>query len=67
MLEERFAQLAAEGAIRAPDPAVAARHFTALTISLALEAVTAQQDGARPPNLGTIIADGVDAFLRAYR
>jgi TetR/AcrR family transcriptional repressor of mexJK operon len=67
MLEERFAGLAAEGAIRATDPALAARHFTALTISLALEAVTNRPEPTQPPELGTIITDGVDAFLRAYR
>jgi TetR/AcrR family transcriptional repressor of mexJK operon len=67
MLEERFAELAAEGAIRAPDPALAARHFTALTISLALDAVTGRRFGSPPPALDAIIADGVDAFLRAYR
>jgi TetR/AcrR family transcriptional regulator, mexJK operon transcriptional repressor len=62
MLEERFAGLVAEGAIRTPDPALAARHFTALTISLALEAVTK----APSSDLGRIVTDGVDAFLRAY-
>jgi TetR/AcrR family transcriptional repressor of mexJK operon len=67
MLEERFAELAAEGALRAPDPALAARHFTALTISLALEAVKQQRSPTQPPELDAIIADGVDAFLRAYR
>jgi TetR/AcrR family transcriptional repressor of mexJK operon len=67
MLEERFAELATEGAIRAPDPALAARHFTALTISLALDAITGRWTGTPPPELDTIIADGVDAFLRAYR
>jgi TetR/AcrR family transcriptional repressor of mexJK operon len=67
MLEERFAGLAAEGAIHAADPALAARHFTALTISLALEAVTNRPEGGPPPDLGPIITDGVDAFLRAYR
>jgi TetR/AcrR family transcriptional repressor of mexJK operon len=67
MLEERFAELAAEGAIRAPDPALAARHFTALTISLALEAVTELRIGTQPPELDAVIADGVAAFLRAYR
>ncbi|MFI6070339.1 TetR/AcrR family transcriptional regulator [Actinoplanes sp. NPDC051343] len=67
MLEERFAGLAAEDAIRAPDPALAARHFTALTLSLALDAVMNRSEGAQPPDLGTIITDGVDAFLRAYR
>lgn len=67
MLEERFAGLAAEGAIRAPDPALATRHFIALTIGLALEAITDRADGEHPPDLGTIVTDGVDAFLRAYR
>jgi TetR/AcrR family transcriptional repressor of mexJK operon len=67
MLEERFAGLAAEGAIHTADPALAARHFTALTISLALEAVTNRPEEGQPPDLGPIITDGVDAFLRAYR
>jgi TetR/AcrR family transcriptional regulator, mexJK operon transcriptional repressor len=67
LLEERFTELAAEGAIQAPDPAVAARHFTALTISLALEAIAEHRAATPPPNLGTIITNGVDAFLRAYR
>jgi TetR/AcrR family transcriptional repressor of mexJK operon len=67
MLEERFAGLAAEGAIHTADPALAARHFTALTISLALEAVTNRPAEGQPPDLRTIITDGVDAFLRAYR
>jgi TetR/AcrR family transcriptional repressor of mexJK operon len=67
MLEERFAGLAAEGAIDAPDPALAVRHFIALTIGLALDAITGRPDGAPPPDLGPIVTDGVDAFLRAYR
>jgi TetR/AcrR family transcriptional repressor of mexJK operon len=66
MLEERFAELAADGAIQAPDPALAARHFTALTISLALDAVIGRRTGDPPPELDAIITDGVDAFLRAY-
>ncbi|MFI5957560.1 TetR/AcrR family transcriptional regulator [Cryptosporangium sp. NPDC051539] len=66
MLERRFAELTADGALHAPDPALAARHFTALTISLALEAVDDQRADAPPP-LDRIVADGVDAFLRAYR
>jgi TetR/AcrR family transcriptional regulator, mexJK operon transcriptional repressor len=57
----------AEGAIRAADPAVAARHFTALTIGLALEEVTSRSEGTPPPELDKIIDDGMDAFLRAYR
>jgi len=67
MLQERFAELAAAGVIRAPDPALAARHFTALTISLALDAVINRRTDTPPPELDAIIADGVDAFLRAYR
>ena len=64
MLEERFARLAAEGALTAPDPGLAARHFTALTISLALESIT--EGEAERLTIEAIIADGVDAFLRAY-
>jgi TetR/AcrR family transcriptional repressor of mexJK operon len=67
MLEKRFAELAAEGTIQTPHPALAARHFTALTIRLALEALTEHPTGAQPPDLDEIIAEGVDAFLRAYR
>ncbi|MEO3854789.1 TetR/AcrR family transcriptional regulator [Acrocarpospora sp. B8E8] len=65
MLEERFAVLAADGEIRAADPRLAARHFTALTIGLALDAL--EGAGAEEPEILAIIADGVDAFLRAYR
>jgi TetR/AcrR family transcriptional repressor of mexJK operon len=67
MLEQRFAGLVAEGVIHAADPAVAARHFTALTIGLALEEVTNRSEGAPPPDLDKIINDGMDAFLRAYQ
>ncbi len=74
MLAERFAELAAEGALRASDPSVAARHFTALTIHLAQEATVdrmdegeAVVDGTPSTDAGRIIADGVEAFLRAYR
>jgi len=68
MLEQRFAELAADGRIRAPRPRLAARHFTALTISLALEALldSEKEKDTEPPDLDDIIADGVDAFLRAY-
>ncbi|MDR7277027.1 TetR/AcrR family transcriptional regulator [Catenuloplanes atrovinosus] len=66
LLEQRFAELAADGRIRAPRPRVAARHFTALTISLAQEALMGDQDDTGPADLDDIIADGVDAFLRAY-
>ena len=67
LLEQRFAELAADGGIRAPRPRLAAQHFTALTISLAQEALLDNQSNTEPPDLDAIIADGVDAFLRAYR
>ncbi|GAA2847838.1 transcriptional regulator [Actinoplanes cyaneus] len=74
MLAERFAELAAQGALRASDPGVAARHFTALTIRSAQEATAdrldegeAAGDGSPSAVAEQIIADGVDAFLRAYR
>jgi TetR/AcrR family transcriptional repressor of mexJK operon len=62
MLEDRFAELAAEGRLHAPDPHLAARHFTALTIGLALDSI-ADRPGHADPD---IITDGVAAFLRAY-
>jgi len=67
LLEQRFAELAADGGIRAPRPRLAAQHFTALTISLAQEVLLDNQSNTEPPDLDAIIADGVDAFLRAYR
>jgi TetR/AcrR family transcriptional regulator, mexJK operon transcriptional repressor len=66
MLEERIAMLAASGALHAPVPRTAARHFTALTFSLALESLAEREGVSHPPALKAIIADGVDAFLRAY-
>jgi len=67
ILEERFAELAADGGIRAPRPRLAAQHFTALTISLAQEALLGDDQDAEPADLNAIITDGVEAFLRAYR
>lgn len=68
MLEERFAKLAADGEIHARDTHRAARHFTALTILLALEQIKDDPaTAAEEPEIPSIIADGVDAFLRAYR
>ncbi len=67
LLEERFADLVAAGRIRAADPRVAARHFTALTIRLALEALRESAGGRLDASeLRTIVDDGVDVFLRAY-
>jgi TetR/AcrR family transcriptional repressor of mexJK operon len=69
MLERRFAELAADGLIQAPRPRLAAQHFTALTISLAQEALLdhEKERNTETPDLDAIITDGVDAFLRAYR
>ncbi|PZG41423.1 TetR/AcrR family transcriptional regulator [Spongiactinospora gelatinilytica] len=64
ILEDRFAKLARDGEIRAGDPHWAARHFTALTILLALDALRDDPAGADIP---AIVANGVEAFLRAYR
>jgi TetR/AcrR family transcriptional repressor of mexJK operon len=66
LLAERFARLAAAGALRVPDPRRATKHFTALTILLALEALRDTPEDAEA-EIPAIIADGVDAFLRAYR
>jgi TetR/AcrR family transcriptional regulator, mexJK operon transcriptional repressor len=68
LLEARFTQLAAAGALRVPVPRRATKHFTALTILLALEALRdAPEEAAAEAEIPAIIADGVDAFLRAYR
>lgn len=65
MLSERFADFVGTGRIHAADPAVAARHFTALTIGLVLEdLVRGRTDGS--PELRKVVSDGVDVFLRAY-
>ncbi|MTD53359.1 TetR/AcrR family transcriptional regulator [Amycolatopsis pithecellobii] len=66
LLEKRFTELAAGGEIQAPDAARATKHFTALTVLLALEELRTEPARAATEIPG-IIADGVDAFLRAYR
>jgi len=65
VLAERFAHLAQEGRLDAPDPRRAADHFGALTLLLALESPDAM---ASPPPAGVdrILVEGVRAFLRAY-
>ncbi|MCS7477146.1 TetR/AcrR family transcriptional regulator [Umezawaea endophytica] len=65
MLSERFAGFAESGRLRAVDPGVAARHFTALTIKLALEDLVRERSGGSP-DLRKTVSDGVEAFLRAY-
>ncbi|SDH08545.1 TetR/AcrR family transcriptional regulator, mexJK operon transcriptional repressor [Sinosporangium album] len=68
MIEECFAKLTAGGEMRAVAPRRATQHFTALTVLLALD--TLGGDLANTVNkaeIRSIIAAGVDAFLRAYR
>ncbi|MEV0210685.1 TetR/AcrR family transcriptional regulator [Streptomyces sp. NPDC050788] len=67
MLEERLTALMAADEIRDTEPGLAARHFTALTVSLALETLdTRTGSDASESETQVIIAAGVDAFLRAY-
>lgn len=69
MLEERFSALAARGEIRTDNPCLAARHFTALTVSLVLDLLDTRDEGAgvTEAEVMSVITDGVDVFLRAYR
>ncbi|GAB3457735.1 hypothetical protein GCM10027570_40630 [Streptomonospora sediminis] len=71
MLEELFQKLAAAGELRTDNPRRAVQHFTALTLLIALDALRAGPTGAASKGgeseIPAIIADGVDAFLRAYR
>lgn len=68
VLEERFTQLAADGEIRTADPRRAVQHSTALTVLLAVDALRddGEESAAAESEILAIIADGVDAFLRAY-
>ncbi|MDI2030343.1 TetR/AcrR family transcriptional regulator [Saccharopolyspora sp. TS4A08] len=66
-LEERFTRYADAGALRLRDPRRAVQHFIALTMRLALDVLDQTPDLARDTDeLHDLIADGVDAFLRAY-
>lgn len=68
VLEERFAQLAADGELAVGDPRRAVQHFAALTMGLVLDAMDQDPAGElSEPEIQEIITDGVDAFLRAYR
>jgi TetR/AcrR family transcriptional repressor of mexJK operon len=63
MLVARFAALADAGTLRTDDAELAARHFTALTVELALRALDA---GADEAEILRLTDSGVGAFLRAY-
>jgi TetR/AcrR family transcriptional repressor of mexJK operon len=65
VLADRFADLARQGRLRAPDARRAADHFSALTLLLALEAPDATTPPL-PPTVEQILIEGVRAFLRAY-
>ncbi|GAB3695552.1 TetR/AcrR family transcriptional regulator [Saccharopolyspora tripterygii] len=67
-LQERFLRYAEAGRLRVPNPRRAVQHFIALTMRLALDVIDETPDIANDPEeLHDLIADGVDAFLRAYR
>ena len=68
ILEGRFARLAADGRLTVPDPRRAVQHFLAMTMGLILETLDNSPSPAEAePEIQAITADGVDAFLRAYR
>ncbi|AXB42527.1 TetR/AcrR family transcriptional regulator [Amycolatopsis albispora] len=64
MMEERFAKYAADGTLQVPNPRRAMQHFIALTMRLALDVMDENPSAAE---ILTLIGDGVDVFLRAYR
>lgn len=67
MLKERFAEMIRDARIAQSDPGVAAAHFTALTIRLALDELNADPtEPVERSDIISIIGNGVDAFLRAY-
>nr|WP_268951407.1 TetR/AcrR family transcriptional regulator C-terminal domain-containing protein [Saccharopolyspora aridisoli] len=53
------------GDLHVPDPRRAVQHFIALTMRLALDVIDENPD-LNAGELHALIADGVDAFLRAY-
>ncbi len=61
----RMTSFAEAGAITTQNPQRAAEHFIALTFLLALDTVDPSARGAWD-EVDAIMADGVDAFLRAY-
>lgn len=68
VLEERFAQLAADGRLTISDPRRAVQHFFALTMRLVLDETDQDPTGTvAKTEIEAIITDGVDVFLRAYR
>ncbi|GAA2349899.1 TetR/AcrR family transcriptional regulator [Saccharopolyspora halophila] len=68
LLQERFAELVAGGELAATDTYRAVQHFIALTMRLAIEVLDESPAGeVDEAELRALIADGVDAFLRAYR
>lgn len=64
-IAERFADFHSKGLLEAPRPRLAADHFIALTMGIALEKQRDDPDGD-PGVIREYIVDGVKAFLRAY-
>jgi TetR/AcrR family transcriptional repressor of mexJK operon len=65
LLANRFAELAQQGRLHAPNARRAADHFSALTLLLAMESPQATTSPL-PPAIEQIVREGVQAFLRAY-
>ena len=63
LLVNRMASFDRAGVLHAPDAKRAAEHFVALTFLIALDALEKKADAAA---LDNVLADGVDAFIRAY-
>ena len=64
-IAERFAEFHSKGWLEAPRPRLAADHFIALTMGIALEKQRDAPNGD-PAVIRESIVDGVRAFLRAY-
>jgi len=62
---DRFAELARDGQLDAPDPRLAADHFIGLTF-LVLQNRLGPAFTAEDPQAQRLITEGVRAFLRAY-
>lgn len=64
-----FAELDRRGALRIPNPARAAEHYSYLVLGATLDAALFEPDAAKQSTkeLNRIADDGIDAFLTAYR
>lgn len=65
-LVDRFSRLAAEGALKADDPARAAAHFHLLVFAEITDRTHLGATPLPPPEVTTLITSGVHAFLYGY-